>query len=176
LIQVKAPAFEVRFALVEPRRILMTVITDNTGTSPRRRGVAGWLRAMLARFANGYELRDTDCAEFDQIARDLNLSPSELHTLAVGNGSSPALLERRMAEFALAPATVKREHPEVMRDLQRVCGMCPAVKRCASDFANRTPASSRSEYCANTPTLRALGRENTRSNVQEFAPIGPPCC
>jgi hypothetical protein len=185
LIQVKAPVFEVGFAVVEPWRVSlegflggfpMTVVTDNAGTSPRSRGVAGWLRTVLARLMNRDELHRIDRAEFDQIARDLNLSPFELHKLSIGNGSSPDLLKKRLAEFDLAPETVKREHPEVMRDLERVCGMCSLTKRCANEFASRAPSSSRSNYCPNTQTLQALERANSLSNAQAFVPIGPSCC
>ena len=139
----------------------MTIVTDNTGTSPRSRAVASWLITILTRFVNRDELQDMDRAEFDQIARDLNLSPFELRKLSIGNGSSPDLLEKRLAEFELAPEIVKREHPEVMRDLQRVCGMCSATNRCANEFASQAPASSRSDYCPNTQTLQALERERT---------------
>ena len=150
----------------------MANVTDNEGS----RSLIGWLKAIVSRAVNRNELRDIGRAEFNQIARDLNLSSLELHKLSVGNGSSPALLEKRLAEFDLAPELVKRLHPEVLRDLQRVCAMCASTKRCAREFARQEPASGRSEYCPNTQTLEALEREDVLSNAQQQLPIGPSCC
>lgn len=154
----------------------MANVADNTGRAPHRQTLIGWLKATISRAVNGNELRDIGRAELNQIARDLNLSPLELHKLSIGHGPSPALLEKRLAEFGLAPERVKRLHPEVLRDLQRVCAMCASTNRCAREFAGQEPASPRSEYCPNTQTLEALERENVLSNAQQPLPIGPSCC
>lgn len=154
----------------------MTIVVDNSAKASRGRDVIGWLKAIVGRFASRGVLSELDRTEFDQVARDLNLSRFELQRLSSGNGSSPALLHQRMADFELAPEALTRQHPEVMRDLQRVCGMCDATKRCANEFAQSAPASSRSDYCPNTQTLQALERENALSNARASLPIGPSCC
>jgi hypothetical protein len=153
----------------------MPNVADNSGRARSQR-LIGRIKATVSRAVNGNELRDIGRAEFSQIARDLNLSPLELHKLSIGNGSSPALLEKRLAEFDFAPELVKRLHPEVLRDLQRVCAMCASTNRCAREFARREPASPRSEYCPNTQTLEALEREKVLSNAQQPLPSGPSCC
>jgi hypothetical protein len=123
---------------------------------------------------NDGELQGLDRTEFAQIARDLNLSPPELYAISVGGNQSAALLNKRMAEFGLSPAVVKKQHPEVSRDLERVCGMCSSKKRCASEFEQRGSDPSKSDYCPNTQTLQALEGE---SMIEERAlPIGPACC
>ncbi|MDI1267316.1 MAG: hypothetical protein PS018_29045 [bacterium] len=154
----------------------MAITVDNSANAPPGRGVMGWLKTIVARFTNRGDLSGLDRSEFEQVARDLNLSRYELQRLSGGNGSSPALLHQRMADFDLAPEALTRQHPEVMRDLQRVCGMCDATKRCANEFARNAPASSRSDYCPNTQTLQALERENILSSAQTSLPIGPSCC
>lgn len=120
------------------------------------------------------ELQGLDRTEFAQVARDLNLSPSELYAISTGGNLSGDLLNTRMAEFGLSPEVVKKHHPEVSRDLERVCGMCSAKKRCASESGQRGSDPSRSDYCPNTQTLQALERESV---IEERAlPIGPACC
>jgi hypothetical protein len=141
---------------------------------PRRSGLAGWIRAVASRFANDGELQGLDRTEFAQIARDLNLSPAELYAISTGGNLSAGLLNKRMTEFGLSPEVVKKQHPEVSRDLERVCGMCSSKNRCASEFGQRGSDPSRPDYCPNTQTLHALERENM---VAEGAlPIGPACC
>lgn len=154
----------------------MTMTVDNSANASSGRGVTGWLKAIVSRFTNRGDLSELDRSEFEQVARDLNLSRYELQRLSGGNGSSPALLHQRMADFDLVPEALTREHPEVMRDLQRVCGMCDATKRCASEFASNAPASDRSDYCPNTQTLQALEQEKILSSARQTLPIGPCCC
>jgi hypothetical protein len=154
----------------------MTMAADETGKRDRTSGLLGWMRAVAARFRNADELRGLDRAEFEQIARDLNLSPSELRVLSIGSGLSGDLLEKRLREFELSPELVKKQHAEVLRDLQRVCGICLAKARCARDFEQGGPDSNRSGYCPNTHTLEALEREHLSDGARAFLPIGPSCC
>jgi hypothetical protein len=137
----------------------------------RRAGLTGWIKAMASRFVSDGELQGLDRTEFGQIARDLNLSPAELYAISVGSNQTAGLLNKRMAEFGLSPEVVKQQHPEVSRDLERVCGMCSSKRRCACE---RGPDLARSDYCPNTQTLQAPRGE---SMVEERTlPIGPACC
>jgi hypothetical protein len=54
--------------------------------------------------------------------------------------------------------SLAKEHPDVLHDLQRVCGTCTTTSRCAHDFAVHR-VSGRDEYCPNTCTLYALKQE-----------------
>ena len=152
----------------------MTISPDDARKLPLGRGLAGWVRAVASRFVNDGELQGLDRTEFAQIARDLNLSPAELYAISTGSDQSAGLLNKRMAEFGLSPEVVKRQHPEVSRDLERVCGMCSSKKRCASEFGQRGSDPSRSDYCPNTQTLQALEGESTIA--ERALPIGPACC
>jgi hypothetical protein len=103
------------------------------------------------------ELRGMDDRQVGQIAHEFGLSRSELFTLCANKASGP-LLKQRLAEFGLTEALLAKMHPEVLRDLQRVCGTCTATARCADDFAAHRD-SGRDEYCPNTCTLYALKQE-----------------
>jgi hypothetical protein len=151
----------------------MTILPDNMSKVQRRSGLAGWIRAVASRFVNDDDLQRLDRTEFAQIARDLNLSPAELHAISLGSNQSAVLLKKRMAEFGLSPEVVKKQHPEVSRDLERVCGMCLSTKRCANEFGQRGSDPSRFDYCPNTQTLQALEGE---SRIEAPVPIGPACC
>ena len=154
----------------------MTIAANKAGKRDSTNSLVGWMRAVAARFRNPDELRAFDRAEFEQIARDLNLSPTELHLLSIGDSSSRDLLEKRLMQFDLTSQLVKRRHPEVLRDLQRVCGLCVAKAICARDFAQVKPDPDRSGYCPNIQTLEALAQEHLSHGANASLPIGPSCC
>jgi hypothetical protein len=123
--------------------------------------VIGRLIARMKRLAGGSaelpELRSMDDRQIGQIAHEFGLSRTELFTLCA-NRASGDLLKQRLAEFGLTEQLLAKRHPEVLQDLQRVCGTCATTSRCADDFA-RNRDSGRDEYCPNTCTLYALKQE-----------------
>jgi hypothetical protein len=123
---------------------------------PHEYSVIGKLLARMKRFAGRSdevsELRSMDSRQVDQIAHEFGLSRAELFTLCANKASS-GLLKQRLSEELLA-----KMHPEVLQDLQRVCGTCTATSRCVDDFAAQAD-SGRDEYCPNTSTLYALKQE-----------------
>jgi hypothetical protein len=141
----------------------MSIISANA--TPGKRTLLGWIKSVACKFGTTKELQDIDRGEFEQIARDLNLSTSELYVLSSKAGLTGDLLKRRLVEFKLSTELVRKRHPEVLRDLQRVCGNCTSTRRCASEFEQTIGQGERSDYCPNTQTLRAL--ESEVSNVLE---------
>jgi len=123
--------------------------------------VFGWLIKQIKRLAETTdetsELRRLDNQQVGEIAHDLGLSRAELFALC-NNPGSGELLKQRLAQFGLTEAVLAKKHPEVLQDLQRVCGTCATTSRCAHDFAAHRD-SGRDEYCPNTCTLYALKQE-----------------
>jgi hypothetical protein len=103
------------------------------------------------------ELRGMDNQQIDAIAHEFGLSRTELFTMCA-NKASGDLLKQRLAQFGLSEEMLAKKHPEVLQDLQRVCGTCATTSRCAGDFAAHRD-SGRDEYCPNTCTLYALKQE-----------------
>ena len=118
------------------------------------------MKRLAGRVGEMSELRRMDDQQVGEIAHDLGLSRSELVTLC-GNPGSGALLKQRLAQFALNEESLAKEHPDVLHDLQRVCGTCTTMSRCAHNFAVHRD-SGRDEYCPNTCTLYALKQEAQR--------------
>jgi hypothetical protein len=87
-------------------------MTNAFGETSRLRpaGVlAGWTRAVIARFTRANELRGINRAEFEQIARDLNLPSPELYGLLTGRRISADALKKCLeAEFEGSPQLAKR--------------------------------------------------------------------
>ncbi|WP_375412405.1 hypothetical protein [uncultured Bradyrhizobium sp.] len=152
----------------------MTIPPNDLPKSSWRGALAGWVKDAASRFVNDGELEGLDRTEFAQIASDLNLSPAELHAISIGSNRSAGLLNKRMAEFGLSPKALHERHPEVLRDLQRVCGMCSSKKRCTRETAQRGPDPRKSNDCPNSQTLQALAAK--RIIDDRALPIGPACC
>lgn len=75
------------------------MISGDMGRLPRVGMLGGWMRAVAAKFKRQAKLRDTNRAEFEQIARDLDLSPPQLYGLLTGRAPSADILERRLSQM-----------------------------------------------------------------------------
>jgi hypothetical protein len=115
------------------------------------------MKRLSERLAGLSELRSLEDRQIDQIAHEFGLSRSGLFTLCASQASGD-LLKQRLAEFGLTEAQLAKQHPEVLQDLQRVCGTCTTTSRCAGDFAAHRD-TGRDSYCPNTCTLYALKQE-----------------
>jgi hypothetical protein len=78
----------------------MSIVSANA--KMRKRILLGWVKAIASIFVIPNELQDIDRGEFEQTARDLNLSTSELYVLSNKAGLTGELLKRRLAEFKLS--------------------------------------------------------------------------
>ncbi|MCK1640405.1 hypothetical protein IVA95_23110 [Bradyrhizobium sp. 157] len=87
-------------------------MTNAFGQTGKLRGfsvLTAWAKSVAASFSRANELRGMDRSEFEQIARDLNLSPPELYGLLTGcRVSADALDECLAAELEASPQLAKR--------------------------------------------------------------------
>jgi hypothetical protein len=63
-----------------------------------------------------------------------------------------------MAELDLDREEVARTEPRAFQELERVCTLCAARRRCAKDFA-RHSTDDWQDYCPNAATLMALNAQ-----------------
>ena len=120
--------------------------------------VARWWRDWMGKSSATSELRCCGEDEVKRMAQDVGVSVAELHKLARRGPHSADLLLRRMAELDLNRTEVARTEPRTFQDLQRVCTLCDARRRCRRDFANHTTDDWQS-YCPNAATLTALNAQ-----------------
>jgi hypothetical protein len=73
------------------------------------------------------------------------------------------LLQKRMSRLHLDKSEIKRAHPAVVRDLEKVCALCTSDAKCSRDIDRNTDPRGWSEYCPNAPTLQELQLEAARS-------------
>jgi len=118
--------------------------------------ITRWWRNWTRRNAATRELDCCGDREVAHLAKDLAVSPSELRTLAGRWPDSADLLRRRMGALGLDATQLAHTEPEVLRDLQRVCGQCADEKRCEHDLRRDEKSGAWRDYCPNLTTLDAL--------------------
>jgi hypothetical protein len=121
---------------------------------------AKWWRNWTARDAALAEIGCCGGDEAAHIARDIGVSVSELQTLAGRWPDSTNLLERRMAASGLSAERLAQSEPQVLRDLQRVCGQCEDGTRCERDLNANAHDRAWRDYCPNAVTLVALRKDD----------------
>ena len=123
------------------------------------------VEAVIDAFANWLnhrrEIADSCCEndEFRHIAHDLGVTPGDLHALVEAGPHSVDELPKMMAALNLSAEDIRKAQPRVMRDLERVCGLCKHKHRCTSELAHGTAAGNYHQYCNNTLTLAKLVEE-----------------
>ena len=90
------------------------------------------------------------------MARDLNISVSELHRLASLGPQSADLLLRRMTALDLDKDEVCEIAPQTLREMQRTCALCINKRLCARDLTRNASNPAWENYCPNAATLNAL--------------------
>jgi hypothetical protein len=120
-----------------------------------------WVRNTWSKYADGAALQAS--GEAEQVARDLNLSISELQTLCARNGASPEFLQRRLSQLDLDKNEIKRAYPGVLRDLEKTCALCTSNAKCGREFKRSADPKGWTDYCPNTSTLQDLQQAHSRA-------------
>lgn len=113
---------------------------------------SGWLKRR--RELN--ELRQLDCAEFEHIAGDLQISPDDLEALVEKGPHAVDELEKLLQALGIDEARLARTQPMVLRDMERVCALCSHKRECDHDIATGTSAERYEDYCPNASTIAGL--------------------
>jgi len=117
---------------------------------------ARWWQNWTATRANIDRLECCGAEEVEHIAHDVGVSPNELHALAGKWPDAAEPLNRKLVALGLDPAEVRRNLPQVMHDLQRVCSLCQSADECVHDLAVNPSSVAWRGYCPNVMTLDAV--------------------
>ncbi|HEY8333917.1 MAG TPA: hypothetical protein VIQ05_09045 [Tardiphaga sp.] len=114
-----------------------------------------WLRAR--RDIN--ELREFDSGEFARIAHELGVSPDNLDAFVRQGPHAADELPQLLKALGIDRDAVARSQPLVLRDMERVCSLCPHKRQCDHDLAAGSSARHYEEYCCNAQTIDGLAKE-----------------
>jgi len=104
------------------------------------------------------EMRHLDSTEFDRIASDLRVSPTDLDELVRHGPHAADELPRLLKALGISAEALARIEPMVLHDMERVCALCGHKRECDRDLAAGTSARHYQEYCLNAPTIAELGK------------------
>jgi len=118
--------------------------------------IAQWI--VKYRYARGIRNEFMNCSAEDVagMARELNITPTELAALAQKGPNAANLLQKLLIALGVDPNGLANDDPLVMRDLQRLCITCGYKRQCEFDLANGQLVDNFREYCPNAFTLDAL--------------------
>jgi transcriptional regulator with XRE-family HTH domain len=106
------------------------------------------------------ELRQMDNSEFERVASDLRISPTDLSELVRHGSRAADELPKLLKALGIDEADLARAQPFLLRDMERVCALCLHKKRCDDDLMAGTSAERYQEYCLNAPTIETLRSGN----------------
>jgi len=104
------------------------------------------------------EIRQMDRSDFDRIARDLRVSPTDLDELVRQGPHAADELPKLLKVLGIDEAALARTQPLVLRDMKRVCALCHNKRQCDRDLAAGTSAEHYEGYCLNAPTIELLSQ------------------
>lgn len=103
------------------------------------------------------ELRQMNRTDFNLIAQDLRISPDDLERLIEAGAHGADEMPKMLKTLGIDVSDLMRVEPLMVRDMQRVCGLCQDKAHCHGELAAGTAAQHYREYCPNAPTIDALG-------------------
>lgn len=118
--------------------------------------IADWVNRYREAAGQRDALGHCDAAEVSQIAKDLNIAPAELRTLAAKGPHSADGLHQMLRALKVDEAALTEHDPAVMRDLQRLCATCGNKQRCAHELDVGTAKKNFHDFCPNAYTLETL--------------------
>jgi hypothetical protein len=104
------------------------------------------------------EMRNLDCRSFDDIARDLRVTPTDLDAFVRRGPHAADELPKLLKVLGIDEATLARSETAVLRDMERVCVLCERKAQCNNDLEIGVSARDFEDYCLNAPTMNALRR------------------
>ena len=108
------------------------------------------------------EIRQLDRTEFDRIAADLDISSGDLDELVRRGLHAADELPLLLKALGIDEAKLENTHPLVLRDMERVCALCPHKVECDADLVSGGAAAHHRGYCPNAPTIEELGETAAR--------------
>lgn len=102
------------------------------------------------------EMRRLDRTEFDRIASDLRVSPSDLEELVRQGPHAADELPKLLKALGIEDSDLASVHPLVLRDMERICAICQQKGQCDRDLEAGTSAERYQGYCPNAAAIEQL--------------------
>lgn len=99
---------------------------------------------------------EADPGELERVARELNVTPTDLEMLVRQGSQGAKELSCTLTALGIDETALCRAEPALLRDMERVCSFCTHKRRCHQELAAGTAATNYVEYCENADTMDTL--------------------
>jgi hypothetical protein len=105
------------------------------------------------------EMRNLDSRTFDDIARDLRLTSTDLDAFVRRGPRAADELPRLLKVLGIDEAALASSETAVLRDMERVCVLCERKAQCNNDLEIGVSARDYEDYCLNASAMKALTQD-----------------
>jgi hypothetical protein len=119
--------------------------------------VAEWVsiyRDTIGSLHDEFGLCEPD--EVMRMAKEIGLTPSQLHELANEGPGTANLLKNMLVALHVDPKVLADTDPFIRRELQWLCLTCSNKKRCEHELAAGTATDHFREFCPNAVSIDEL--------------------
>jgi hypothetical protein len=102
------------------------------------------------------EMRELHSSEFATIARELNVTTTDLDTFVHQGTHAADELSTLLTLLGIDKDVLSQTQPLVLRDMTRVCASCHQKRKCDRDLSAGSCAQRYAEYCLNAPAIEEL--------------------
>ena len=117
--------------------------------------IAKWVSNYRSAIGFNNELAMCGPDEVMRMAKEIGVTPSQLHELAKGPIDAN-LLKSMLVALKVDPEILADMDPLIMRELKWLCITCGNKKRCEHELARGTAAEHFREFCPNAVSLEVL--------------------
>lgn len=119
-------------------------------------GIVQRLRGWWERQQTAQRVLALDPLERKRMGWDLGTGPADVRQLAASPLNGETLLPAMMARFGIDSAELGPSAGGALRDMRRVCSICPAKRRCIRALTAGASADECRRFCLNSETLWSL--------------------
>ena len=117
--------------------------------------IADWVSNYRSAIGFNSELAMCGPDEVMRMAKEIGVTPSQLHELAKGPIDAN-LLKSMLVALKVDPEILADMDPLIMRELKWLCITCGNKKRCEHELAKGTAIEHFREFCPNAVSLEEL--------------------
>jgi hypothetical protein len=131
-------------------------LSSNPLVETALKAIADWVSNYRKAIGFNNEFGMCGPDEVMRMARDIGVTPSQLHELVSQGPGAANLLKTMLVALHVDPKVLADLDPLIMRELQWLCITCSNKKRCKHELAKGTATENFRDFCPNAVSLDEL--------------------
>jgi hypothetical protein len=131
-------------------------LSSNPLVETALKAIADWVSNYRKAIGFNNEFGMCGPDEVMRMARDIGVTPSQLHELVSQGPGAANLLKTMLVALHVDPKVLADLDPLIMRELQWLCITCSNKKRCKHELVKGTATENFRDFCPNAVSLDEL--------------------